>query len=58
MAARDLNQAFQKYLYTTLTGTSQTVDVTTLLAAALATVRAAQPTEVDDLNTLYKAYLP
>lgn len=54
----DLTTKLVKHIYTTLTGTKQTVDVTTLFVKDKPTAIASKPTEVDDVNTLYQTYLP
>lgn len=54
----DLTTKLVKHIYTTLTGTKQAVDVTTLFVKDKPTAIAAKPLEVDDVNTLYNAYLP
>jgi hypothetical protein len=58
----DLTTAFVAYLATIYdTGVGATAndrtDLTTLLAKDLPTVIAAEPTQVDDRNTLYFTYL-
>lgn len=52
----DLTTTVHTYVYTTLTGTKQAVDVTTLFTKSDATIRAATVNRTD-INTRLKEYL-